>query len=49
MVEIWVHKYKYSHDKKRKKFKKLLKQGIVIKMRNPEYNLSNYIVYQYKK
>ena len=47
MQEIWIHKYKYSHEKKRKKFRKLLKLNKVEKVKNPEYKLSSHIVYKY--
>ena len=47
MKEIWIHRYKYSHESKRKKFRKLLKKGKVIKITHPEYNLNKHIVYKY--
>jgi len=47
--EIWVHKYKYSHETKRRKFRKLKRDGKVIQITNPEYNLSKHYVYKYIK
>lgn len=48
MKEYWIHKYKYSDDKKRKQFRRLLKANMVEIVRDPEYKDSSYYVYRSK-
>lgn len=48
IYEYRIHKYKYSSERKRNQFKKLLKAGKVIKVTNKEYNLSQHYIYRSK-
>lgn len=44
-MEYWIHKYNYRDEKKRKQFKKLLKDGLVTRVVKPHYNLKEHNVY----
>lgn len=45
LYEYWIDKYSYSSEKKRKQFKKLLKNKKVIKVNKTDYKTSKYYVY----
>lgn len=43
--EYRIHLYKYGHEKKRKQFRKLLKEGKVKKLNPSGFSLHPYVVY----